>query len=150
MIGAEILTDAPSTAARIPIVSYEDFWVMEDKIAFSGINQPDDRYKLVLKMSAGQSAGVSSAWGKTVIISPALIPDWGEVYAIELYTAVIGVAPVEGQKYFIELYWMDSETGFTSQEVKLSAICGPESGVKHEDYVPLLKESVRLNAYRIL
>lgn len=134
MTGASILYDAPATLSSVPYVRYEDYWVMGDRIIFTGIEQPEDKYKLVLKMSAGQSTGVSSAWNKTVVISPSLVPDWGDVDVLELYTSVLGHSPIEGQKYFIEMYWMDSETGFTGESIRLVATCGPKSNVHEDDF----------------
>jgi hypothetical protein len=74
-------------------------------------------------MSDGQSKGVSSGWGKSVIISPDKVPDWGDVDLTDAFTAVLGHAPVPGEKYFIELYWIEPASGFTGIPIKVSAIC---------------------------
>lgn len=136
MAGVSLLCDAPSTLSAVPNVRYDDFWVKTDRIIFVGIEQPETKYKLVMKMSAGQSSGVSNAWGKTVIISPSLIPDWGDVDVLEIYTEKFGLSPEYGKKYFIEMYWMDTETGFTGESVRVSAICQDLSLVHKQPYTP--------------
>ena len=90
---------------------------------FIGVPDPEGELKLVVKMSDGQSSGVSNAWGKTVIISPDKVPDWGEIDLTDAFKAVMGHSPINGQKYFVELYWIDPVTGFTGVPVQVSWIC---------------------------
>ena len=52
-------------------------------------------------MSAGQSAGVSNAWSKTVILSPGMEDDWGDADMTYLYFKTIGVKPTVGEKVFL-------------------------------------------------
>ena len=74
-------------------------------------------------MSNGQSRGVSNGWDKTVIISPDKVPDWGDIDLTEAFQNVMGTSPVNGQKYFVEMYWIDPATGFTGVPVKVSRVC---------------------------
>ena len=134
MAGMPFLTDAPEYLNAIPEVDYSDFWVREDKLIFTGIEAPTASSRLVLRMGAPQSNGISSGWGNLVIVSSDIDPDWGEVDALELYYDKFGVYPEEGKKYFIEMYWLDTETGFTGESVRVSAICRKKSAVKEEDY----------------
>ena len=122
---AELLTVAPANLVAIPTVEFEDYCISEDLILFSGVPDPEDELMLVVKMSDGQSTGVSSGYGKTVIISPDKVPDWGDVDLTEAFAATMGYSPVNGQKYFIEMYWIDAATGFTGVPVKVSGICKP-------------------------
>lgn len=135
MAGMPLLAEAPAYKSDIPQVAYSDFWVKEDRLVFIGIEQPSETLRLVLRMGTAQSAGISSGWGNLVIVSPDIIPDWGEVDALELYCDKFGVTPEPGRKYFIEMYWLDTETGFTGQPVSVSAVCGGSSAVKGEEYI---------------
>ena len=89
-----------------------------------------------MKMSRTESTGVSSGWGNTVIVAPALSPDWGDADITEGYLSTIGFLPVAGQKYFLSFWWMDTETGFTGESMMVSVICQELSAVKKEVFTP--------------
>lgn len=86
-------------------------------------------------MFAGQSAGVSSGWSKTVIVSPGMEDDWGDADVTALYTKALGFKPAVGDKFFFEIYWIDSSTGFTGVSVMDSKICESEEDATEEGYV---------------
>ena len=115
MAGESILRDAPSHLVTIPNVVYTGVIVSPELITINGIQHEPDPFKLVIKMSVSQSAGVTSGWSKTVIISHGMEDDWGEANVTRLYFNTIGVQPVPGQEVFIESYWMDGATGFAGQ-----------------------------------
>ena len=75
-------------------------------IMLSCIKHESDPYKMVVKMSASQSAGISNGWSKTVLLASDIEDNWG---VNRLYLKVIGVEPVPGQKVFIEAYWMNTQ-----------------------------------------
>jgi hypothetical protein len=87
-------------------------------------------------MSPALSPGVSSGWGKTVIITPGMAPDWGDADLTALYTEVMGVSPEAGKKYFCEFYWMDKNTGFTGESMAISAVCKASSTAYNREYTP--------------
>lgn len=118
-----LLETAPTSIVAIPAVDFTDFCISENCVMFIGVPDPEGELKLVAKMSDGQSSGVSNAWGKTVIISPDKVPDWGEIDLTDAFKAVMGHSPINGQKYFVELYWIDPVTGFTGVPVQVSWIC---------------------------
>ena len=134
LVGMPLLTEAPSYLQDIPEPDYEDFWVTPDRLIFIGVVQPKDTYRLVLRMGGAQSNGVSAGWGNLVIVSPELVPDWGDIDALAVYTERFGMDLIEGQKYFIEMYWMDTETGLTGESVCVSAICQELSHVRKQKY----------------
>lgn len=127
MAGESILTNAPSSQSSIPLVEYEHLYVTPDLVALTGVRHQPSPYKLVIKMSASQSNGISSGWGKTVIISSDMEDDWGEADVTELYLKKLGVAATLGQKVFLEAYWMDTNTGFTGLVYQDYAICEGEA-----------------------
>lgn len=123
MAGESILTDAPSSHSSIPLVEYENLFFTPDLVALTGIRHQSSPYKLVIKMSASQSNGISNGWDKAIIISGYMEDDWGEADVTELYLKKLGVAATLGQKVFLEAYWMDTNTGFTGQVYQDYAFC---------------------------
>ena len=127
LAGEAILLDAPSYMGSIPVVSYATVSMTPQQIVFTGIKHESSPYKMVVKMSASQSAGVSSGWSKTVLLASDIEDDWGEADVTSLYLKAIGVEPVPGQKVFIEAYWMNTESGIGGQVFKDSVIVTGES-----------------------
>ena len=110
LAGEPILKNAPSHTGLIPDVAYSSVVITPQLIMFSGIKHESAPYKLVVKMSASQSAGISNGWSKTVLLASDIEDDWGEADVTRLYLKAIGVEPVPGQKVFIEAYWMNTQT----------------------------------------
>ena len=123
LAGESILKDAPSHLGTIPNVEYANIYITPELVAITGIRHQPSPNVLVIKMSTSQSAGISSGWGKTVIISSDSGDDWGEADVTELYLKKLGVAATLGQKIFIETYWMNSETGFSGNVLQDSILC---------------------------
>ena len=136
MVGMPLLTEAPVYKTDVPEVLYEDLWISPDMIVFTGLEVPSETYRLVVKMSPAQSPGTSSGWSKTVIVAPGIVDDWGEANITKLFTETIGVAPQAGMKYYLECWWLDTETGFTGESMWISAICKEGSTAYNEAYVP--------------
>ena len=134
MAGESILTDAPEQILALPNVAYDKIWITPRTAVIKGITH-EAGYKLVVKMSAGQSAGVSSGWDKTVIITPGVEDDWGDADMTYLYFKTIGVKPVVGEKIFLEMYWLDPVTGFVGQSTFDSKVCETEEEAAEEGYV---------------
>lgn len=127
LAGEPILKNAPSHTGLIPDVAYSSVVMTPQMIMFSGIRHESAPYKLVLKMSASQSAGISNGWSKTVLLASDIEDDWGEADVTRLYLKAIGVKPVPGQKVFIEAYWMNTQTGIGGQVFKDSVLVTGES-----------------------
>ena len=138
MAGNAILMDAPESLVALPVASFTGLWVTPNTIIIKGIEHDADR-KLVVKMSSAQSPGVSNAWSKTVIITPGMDDDWGDADLTTLYLNTIGVAPQLGEKVFVELYWLDPETGSTGLSVYVTKICITEEEAEAEGYVARTK-----------
>ena len=136
MVGMPLLTEAPVYKSDVPEVLYEDLWISPDMIVFTGLEVPSDTYRLVVKMSPAQSPGTSSGWSKTVIVAPGIVDDWGEANITKLFTETIGVAPQAGMKYYLECWWLDTETGFTGESMWVSAICKEGSTAYNREYTP--------------
>jgi hypothetical protein len=130
LAGEHLLKDAPSHIGLIPDVAYSSVVMTPQMIMFSGIKHESAPYKLVVKMSTSQSAGISNGWSKTVLLASDIEDDWGEADVTRLYLKVIGVEPVPGQKVFIEAYWMNTQTGIGGQVFKDSLLVTGESTYK--------------------
>ena len=136
MVGMPLLEDAPVYKADVPEVIYDDLWISPDMIIFTGLEAPSESYRLVVKMSPAQSPGTSGGWSKTVIVAPGINPDWGDADITKLYTDTIGIVPQEGQKYYLECWWLDTTTGFTGESMWVWAICKAGSTAYNETYTP--------------
>ena len=136
MVGMPLLEDAPVYKADVPEVIYDDLWISPDMIIFTGLEVPSESYRLVVKMSPAQSPGTTGGWSKTVIVAPGINPDWGDADITKLYTETIGIVPQEGQKYYLECWWLDTTTGFTGESMWVSAICKAGSTAYNREYTP--------------
>ena len=136
MVGMPLLTEAPVYKADVPEVIYSDLWIAPDMIIFTGLEVPSESYRLVVKMSPAQSPGTSNGWSKTVVVAPGVNPDWGDADITKLYSDTIGFAPEAGQKYYLECWWLDVNTGFTGESMWVSAICKAGSTAYNQTYTP--------------
>ena len=136
MVGMPPLEEAPIYTADVPEVIYADLWISPDVIIFTGLEVPSESYRLVVKMSPAQSPGSSSGWSKTVIVAPGVVPDWGDADITKLFTDTIGVIPEAGMKYYLECWWLDTETGFTGESMWVKAICQESSTAYNTEYTP--------------
>jgi hypothetical protein len=134
MAGEVMLVDAPEYKCDVPEVDWNAIWVTPKRVLFTGIENPTGTYKLVVKMSAGQGAGVSKGWSKTVVVSPGMVDNWGDAALTQLYTKKIGFMPAVGDKVFIELYWLDPATGFVGETMRSTRVCITEEEAHEEGF----------------
>lgn len=134
MAGESILRDAPARLIALPMVSYSALWITPKTVIIKGIAH-EPGLKLVVKMTGGQSAGVSSGWSKAVVISPGMEDDWGDADMTYLYFKTIGVKPQIGEKIFLEMYWLDPASGFVGSSVFDSKVVESEEDAEEEGYV---------------
>lgn len=126
MVGGVQRTEAPIGLDDVPGVRLSVMYVSSDEVILESVEEPDSDLRMVVKMSAAQSPGVSSAWSKTVIVSSTEETDWGELDLTDAFADVLGVGVEDGKKYFVELYWIHSVTGFSGQPLQFSGIAGPD------------------------
>ena len=134
MAGESILQDAPAVMAALPTVSYSALWITPKTVIIKGIAH-ETGLKLVVKMTGGQSAGVSNGWSKAVIVSPGMEDDWGDADMTYLYFKTIGVKPSVGEKIFLEMYWLDPASGVVGPSVQTSKVVESEEDAEAEGYV---------------
>lgn len=135
MAGLPLRSDAPDWREHIPTVLFSDMWLSPDRVIITGLQPPKESMLLVFRMSPAQSPGVASAWERTVVITPGMLPDWGDADLTASCASVLGVSPKSGQRYFCTLCWMDAATGLTGRDIRLSLLCRTES-IAGNAYVP--------------
>lgn len=126
LAGETLLSDAPSPVS-LPLPSFAALYVNSEEVVIEELLQPSDSCKLVVKMSGAQSNGVTNGWSKTVVISSAEDADWGDLDLTEAFSEVKGTVPADGFKYFVEMFWLDSTTGFIGPVRKSSGLAGSDS-----------------------
>ena len=104
MAGESLIADAPLHTVAVPNVEHTQVVVTPQLMVLGGIKHQPEPFKLVVKMSSSQSAGISNGWSKTVIITPGMEDDWDEADVTRLYLKTIGVEPVPGEKVFVQAY----------------------------------------------
>ena len=127
MAGEALLSTAPEGNVAVPNVVFTQVAITPDLVVLGGVKHEAAPLKLVVKMSAPQSAGISNGWSKTVIITPGMEDDWGEADVTRLYLKTIGVEPVPGEKVFVQAYWLDTSTGFAGIEARDTVVVTGES-----------------------
>ena len=140
MAGESILKDAPESIAALPTILYSHLWITPETVIIKGIEH-EPGLKLVVKMTGGQSAGVSNGWSKAVIVSPGMEDDWGDADVTYLYFKTIGVKPSLGEKIFLEMYWLDPASGAVGSSIQDSKLCETEEEAEAEGYVKRNKVS---------
>jgi len=128
--------NALSKISRAYKVEFEDLWVSPTFICFTGLETPKDSYHLVVRMSGDQFVGISYGWSKTVIVAAGVQEDWSEANFTRLYAEKIGYSPKLGEKVFLEFWWLDTETGFTGEAMRISVICKSESQIVYKLLIP--------------
>ena len=126
MVGSSMRSVAPVGLDNVPGVRFGAMYVNESEVLIESVDEVNDDLRLVVKMSDAQSVGVGNAWSKTVVVSSTEETDWGELDLTEAFKDVLGTNIVNGQKYFVELYWVDSVTGFAGAVTQFAGIAGPD------------------------
>lgn len=123
LVGVPLTMDAPEQIHGSDAIAFDDIWITPERILISGLRDADNpNARLVVKMSPGQGPGISKAWDKTVIVGDFETSDWGDLDLLGVYTKSFGVDVVPGQKYFLELYWIDELSGYVSEK---TYVCFP-------------------------
>lgn len=135
LLGVPLTLEAPEYIHGSSYIAFDDIWITPSRFMIRGLRDPDNaNARLVVRVASTSSKGVSKLWGSTVILGKFFDSDWGDVELTEAYTAQFGVPIIVGNKYFIEMYWMDEYSGYISQ---ITRVCYPaveEKSIHGEDY----------------
>ena len=115
-------SDAPIGLDNVPNVQFGAMYVNSSGVIIESINEENDDFRLVVKMSDAQSVGVSNAWSRTVVVTSSEETDWGELDLTDAFADVLGTEVEDGKKYFVEIYWIDSVTGFAGPVIQFDGI----------------------------
>lgn len=137
LLGVPLTKDAPDTVHGSSYVAFDDIWITPGRLLITGLKDPDSpESRLVVKMAATDSAAVTKAWGKTVITGTFDTTDWGDIDLTEIYTERFGIPVTAGHKYFIEMYWIDSGSGYVSEVTRVCHIASESLSIHGREYVP--------------
>lgn len=125
LLNLDPIANPPAEIITVPNVAFELLTVTPQLIQFDGIVDPGSSFRLAVGMSRATSAGVSSGADKCVLIDPDFTPDEGMANLTRIYTERLGLIPVVGQKYFVTVYWIERNTGFTGMRTTISRVCAP-------------------------
>ncbi|MCQ2125809.1 MAG: hypothetical protein MJZ06_00005 [Bacteroidaceae bacterium] len=123
MMGLELLLWPPADVVGVPDVIFQKCLVTPSLVQFTGIEFAGDGMRLAVGMSNAVSPGVSYGVGRAVILDPDFIPTAGRAVITEICTERLGVEPVPGLKYFLQVYWIDRDTGFAGNKTVIDRIC---------------------------
>lgn len=137
LLGVAPTYEAPSYIHGSSYIAFDDIWLAPSRFMISGLRDPENKNaRLVVRIASTASNGVTKLWGQTVVLGKFHESDWGDVQLTEAYLDQFGVPIVVGQKYFIELYWMDEYSGYVSE---ISRVCYPavdDLSIHGNQYVP--------------
>lgn len=137
LLGVSITKNAPDNIhGSLPVV-YDDIWITPERLLITGLEEPSlSNYRLVIKLASSDSAGVNSAWGKSVLVGNFSTTDWGDVDATGVYGKEFGIPITVGHKYFIEMYWIDENSGYISEVTRISSVAVDSESIKGNEYAP--------------
>ncbi len=141
LLGIPLTKDAPADIHGSSYVAYDDFWITPDKLIVTGlVDNPNPAARLVVKMASSDSKGRSaSKWGQTVIVSSFHTSDWGDIDMTEIYTSQFGVPVKVGRTYFIEMYWIDGNSGYISEVTRIAMPATDGESIGGQIYTPRLR-----------
>ncbi len=144
LLGVSLTKDAPSDIHGSSYVAFDDMWITPEKLIITGlVDNENPSARLVVKMASSDSKGTSpSKWGQTVIVSSFHTSDWGDIDMTEIYTAQFGVPIKVGRKYFVEMYWIDENSGYISEVSRIAMPATEAESISGQTYV----DRVRLTA----
>ena len=123
LLGLAPIAYPPTDYLYVPQVNYTYMTVTPELILLEGIEEVGPSFRLAVAMSKATSAGVSRGAGRCVLIAPDFTPNEGSANLTRIYTNRLGLTPVAGQKYFVTVYWIERNTGFTGPRTTQGCIC---------------------------
>ncbi len=129
--------DAPDNIHGSSYIGYDDIWVTPERLMIVGLTDPPTpTSRLVVKMASSASGGrANSKWGQTVIVGSFNNSDWGDLDITEIYASEFGVPIIVGRTYYLEIYWIDENSGYISQITRVAADATEEESMHGAEYV---------------
>ncbi len=137
LVGVEMTKDAPADIHGSSYISYDDIWITPTQMIITGLSEPDSpTSRLVVKLAVSERKGTSrSKWDSTVVMSSFKGSDWGDVDMLSAYTSEFNVPIVVGHTYYLEMYWIDENSGYVSQVTRAAVTATEGESLHGETYV---------------
>ena len=136
-VGVPLTKEAPENIHGSSYIKYDDIFITPTSLLITGLSDPaTPTTKLVVKIASSSSNGVTKAWDRTVIVGESYVPDWGDVDLTEIYLKQFGVPIIVGHSYFLEMYWIDENSGYVSEISRAATVATENQSIKGVDYMP--------------
>ncbi len=137
LVGVEMTKDAPADIHGSSYISYDDIWITPTQMIITGLSEPESSTsRLVVKLAVSERKGTTrSKWGSTVVMGSYEGADWGEVDMLSAYTSEFNVPIVVGHTYYLEMYWIDENSGYVSQVTRAAVTATDGESLHGQEYV---------------
>ncbi len=137
LVGVEMTKDAPADVHGSSYISYDDIWITPTQMIITGLSEPDSpTSRLVVKLAVSERKGTTrSKWDSTVVLSSFKGSDWGDVDMLSAYTSEFNVPIVVGHTYYLEMYWIDENSGYVSQVTRAAVTATEGESLHGQEYV---------------
>ncbi len=137
LVGVEMTKDAPADIHGSSYISYDDIWITPTQMIITGLSDPESpTSRLVVKLAVSERKGTTkSKWASTVVMSSFKGSDWGDVDMLSTYTSEFNVPIVVGHTYYLEMYWIDENSGYVSQVTRAAVTATEGESLHGQEYV---------------
>ncbi len=137
LVGVEMTKDAPADVHGSSYISYDDIWITPTQMIITGLSEPDSpTSRLMVKLAISERKGTTrSKWDSTVVLSSFKGSDWGDVDMLSTYTSEFNVPIVVGHTYYLEMYWIDENSGYVSQVTRAAVTATDGESLHGQEYV---------------
>ncbi len=137
LVGVEMTKDAPADIHGSSYISYDDIWITPTQMIITGLSEPESSTsRLVVKLAVSERKGTTkSKWDSTVVLSSFKDSDWGDVDMLSAYTSEFNVPIVVGHTYYLEMYWIDENSGYVSQVTRAAVTATGGESLHGQEYV---------------
>ncbi len=137
LVGVPMTKDAPENVHGSSYISYDDIWITPSQMIITGLSEPESATsRLVVKLAVSERKGTTkSKWNSTVILSSFNGSDWGDIDMLSTYTSEFNVPIVVGHTYYLEMYWIDENSGYVSQVTRAAVTATDGESLHGQEYV---------------
>ncbi len=137
LVGVEMTKDAPADIHGSSYIAYDDIWITPTQMIITGLSEPESpTSRLVVKLAVSERKGTTkSKWASTVVMSSFKGSDWGDIDMLSAYTSEFNVPIVVGHTYYLEMYWIDENSGYVSQVTRAAVTATDGESLHGQEYV---------------
>ncbi len=136
-LGVPMTKDAPENVHGSSYISYDDIWITPSQMIITGLSEPESATsRLVVKLAVSERKGTTkSKWNSTVILGSYNGSDWGDVDMLSAYISEFNVPIIVGHTYYLEMYWIDENSGYVSQVTRVAVTATDGESLHGQEYV---------------